>query len=149
MGDYLQLLHYDVGGFYRTHHDQDAHPRSAAGPRLLTVFFYLSNVEAGGGTHFPHLNLTVQPKRGRALIWPSMFDVDPSGTIVTPTVWSNRSMAMSNKRTGQQTATSNRLHRSVPPGLASRRRALANFFTPPAGTAPGPGGSFDWRTIHE
>ena len=46
--------------------------------RILTVFFYLNTVEAGGGTRFPALNdLTVQPVRGRVLIWPSVLDENP------------------------------------------------------------------------
>ena len=33
---------------------------------------------AGGGTRFTALNVTVRPKRGRALIWPSVYDDDPT-----------------------------------------------------------------------
>lgn len=33
-------------------------------------------MEAGGGTRFPKLNITVTPKTGRALIWPSVLDSD-------------------------------------------------------------------------
>ena len=47
------------------------------GPRILTFFFYLSDVEAGGGTDFPSLNITVQPKVGRAVLWPSVYDAEP------------------------------------------------------------------------
>jgi prolyl 4-hydroxylase len=43
----------------------------------MTVFLYLNEVEEGGGTEFPKLGLTVYPKRGRALIWPSVKDEDP------------------------------------------------------------------------
>ena len=49
----------------------------ACGPRILTFFLYLSDVEEGGETHFPSLRLSVQPKRGRALLWPSTLDQDP------------------------------------------------------------------------
>ena len=34
--------------------------------------------EEGGGTRFTELNLTVVPKPGRALMWPSVLDDDPS-----------------------------------------------------------------------
>jgi prolyl 4-hydroxylase len=47
------------------------------GVRVLTVFLYLNDVEEGGGTNFPALYLTVQSKRGRALIWPSVLDENP------------------------------------------------------------------------
>ena len=36
-----------------------------------------SDVEDGGGTSFPFLDITVQPKKGNALLWPSVLDEDP------------------------------------------------------------------------
>lgn len=77
-GEHVQVLRYDAGQFYKEHHDQNAHPRSPWGPRLFTFFLYLSNVEEGGGTRFTSLNMTVHPKPGRALVWPSVLDADPS-----------------------------------------------------------------------
>lgn len=44
----------------------------------MTVFLYLNDVEEGGGTHFDRLNITVTPKKGRALIWPSVLNRDPN-----------------------------------------------------------------------
>jgi prolyl 4-hydroxylase len=77
--DYLQLLRYEPGGFYHTHHDShDFQVYSATGHRILTFYTYLSDVEEGGGTNFPKLNITVTPKRGRALIWPNVKDEDPN-----------------------------------------------------------------------
>jgi prolyl 4-hydroxylase len=75
----LQLLRYTKGQFYKVHHDYiGAEQGSAQGVRILTVFLYLSDVDEGGGTNFPYLDdLTVQPKRGRALLWPSVLDEDP------------------------------------------------------------------------
>ena len=43
----------------------------------MTIFLYLNDVEAGGGTNFPELDITVMPKKGRVLIWPSVIDEDP------------------------------------------------------------------------
>jgi prolyl 4-hydroxylase len=43
------------------------------------VFLYLNEVEEGGGTHFKGLDITVQPKPGRAVVWPSVLDHDPNG----------------------------------------------------------------------
>ena len=54
--------------------DQEEFP---AGPRLLTAFLYLNDVEGGGGTNFPRLDITVMPKRGRLLLWPSVLNGDP------------------------------------------------------------------------
>lgn len=77
--EYLQLLKYEKGQFYRVHHDyienDDGRPQ---GPRILTAFLYLNDVEKGGGTNFPDLNLTVMPKKGRLLLWPSVLNEDPS-----------------------------------------------------------------------
>jgi prolyl 4-hydroxylase len=49
----------------------------SCGPRILTFFLYLSDVEEGGETVFPTLNIKVKPKKGRALLWPSVLDEDP------------------------------------------------------------------------
>merc|ERR1712107_467110 len=66
--EYLQLLRYEVGQFYKQHHDYISHhTQRQEGVRILTVFLYLNDVEEGGGTNFPKLGLTVQPKRGKAL----------------------------------------------------------------------------------
>lgn len=45
-----------------------------SGPRILTFFLYLSDVEEGGETAFPTLNLAVKPKKGKALLWPSVLN---------------------------------------------------------------------------
>jgi prolyl 4-hydroxylase len=52
-----------------------------SGARILTFFLYLSDVEEGGGTQFPNLGnppgLTVLPKKGKALLWPSVKNDNP------------------------------------------------------------------------
>lgn len=74
----LQLLRYELNQFYNTHHDYIEHQRDRqCGPRILTFFLYLSDIEEGGGTDFPQLGITVQPKRGRAVLWPSVYDSEP------------------------------------------------------------------------
>jgi hypothetical protein len=47
------------------------------GCRILTVYLYLNDVEEGGGTNFPVLDLTVMPKQGRVVLWPSVLDSNP------------------------------------------------------------------------
>jgi prolyl 4-hydroxylase len=44
---------------------------------VLTFFLYLSDVEEGGETVFTELGIKVKPKKGRALLWPSVLDADP------------------------------------------------------------------------
>jgi prolyl 4-hydroxylase len=76
--EYLQLLKYEVGQFYNTHHDYiHFHLERAQGVRILTVFLYLNDVDEGGGTNFPQLNVTVEAKRGRVLLWPSVKNESP------------------------------------------------------------------------
>ena len=76
--EYFQLLRYEVGQFYGKHHDYSEHVKERQeGVRILTVFFYLNDVEEGGGTDFPQVGVTVMPKRGSALLWPSTLDEAP------------------------------------------------------------------------
>ena len=76
--EYLQLLRYEEGQFYNEHHDYiHGDADRPVGPRILTIFLYLSDVEEGGGTRFGPLDMTVMPKRGRALVWPSVLNEDP------------------------------------------------------------------------
>jgi len=73
----FQLLRYEVGQFYRGHHDLSTINGKGAGSggwRILTFFTYLSDVEEGGETGFPRLGLAVKPKKGRAILWPSVYD---------------------------------------------------------------------------
>jgi len=71
----FQILKYSVGQFYRTHHDMSqSQTLRVAGPRILTFFLYFSDVEEGGETNFPRLGISVKPKLGRAILWPSVMD---------------------------------------------------------------------------
>ncbi len=75
----LQLLKYEVGQFYRKHHDYIEHQQHRrCGPRVLTFFLYLSGDVEGGATNFPKLGIAVKPKVGRAVLWPSVLNSDPS-----------------------------------------------------------------------
>lgn len=48
--------------------------RLACGPRILTFFLYLNDVEEGGETVFTNLkNVTVKPRKGRAVLWPNVY----------------------------------------------------------------------------
>jgi prolyl 4-hydroxylase len=74
----FQILEYEHDQFYRMHHDSNLKNREKpAGPRILTFFLYLSDVEEGGETYFNKLDLAVKPKKGRALVWPSVQNEQP------------------------------------------------------------------------
>lgn len=78
----LQLLRYEEGQYYRTHHDLIEHQiHRPPGARILTFYVYLNGYEdsglEGGETSFPQLGVTVTPKRGRAAIWSSVLNGDP------------------------------------------------------------------------
>ena len=75
--EYLQVLRYEKGGRYIAHHDQMTPRAAPAGPRVLTLFLYLSDGFEGGETRFPTLNITATPKLGRALLWPNVMDGNP------------------------------------------------------------------------
>lgn len=51
--------------------------KRAGGVRILTFFLYLSDVEEGGETDFPRMNVKVKPKKGRAVLWPSVLNDAP------------------------------------------------------------------------
>jgi prolyl 4-hydroxylase len=75
----FQLLRYEIGQEYKRHHDMSEEDNEQlSGPRILTFFLYLSDVEAGGGTQFTDLKppLTVTPKKGGAILWPSVHNED-------------------------------------------------------------------------
>ena len=71
----FQILRYEKDQFYESHHDFIEHQlKRPCGPRMLTFFLYLSDVEEGGGTRFTDLDITITPKIGRALLWPSILN---------------------------------------------------------------------------
>ena len=77
--EYVQVLRYGVGQYYQGHHDYiPAHAQLPCGPRVYTLFMYLSDVDEGGETAFERLKVSATPKRGRALLWPSTFDDRPT-----------------------------------------------------------------------
>ena len=81
----LQILQYQEHQYYNEHNDFiEYQVDRPCGSRILTFYIYLNTLpdEAGGGTNFPKLHLTVTPKLGRAILWPSIlndapFEMDP------------------------------------------------------------------------
>ena len=76
--EHMQLLRYGPNEYYRLHHDWIPEQLDAlCGPRAFTFFLYLSDVDEGGGTYFPYINITVKPKRGSAVWWPHGKPTNP------------------------------------------------------------------------
>jgi len=66
------LQHYDA---FDLSNDDGQRFASNGGQRVVTVLIYLNDVTRGGHTHFPMLDIKVQPKMGMALVFfPSTVD---------------------------------------------------------------------------
>jgi prolyl 4-hydroxylase len=78
--DSYNCIKYGVGGHYVYHYDFAAPADSKIGDdvyatdlkRIATWINYLSDVEAGGATIFPFLNVAIKPRKGAALFWYNM-----------------------------------------------------------------------------
>ncbi|XP_078659717.1 prolyl 4-hydroxylase subunit alpha-3-like [Branchiostoma floridae x Branchiostoma belcheri] len=71
-GEAFQVLNYGLGGFYEPHVDYFRAEQPAVmanGQRIVTFLFYLSDVEAGGATVFPRLNLAVPAVKNIAVMF--------------------------------------------------------------------------------
>ena len=73
-GEGLQVLHYLPGQQYEPHHDWFDPEQSGfaaitakGGQRIASLVMYLNTPEAGGGTAFPEIGLTVTAWRGSAV----------------------------------------------------------------------------------
>lgn len=72
----LQVVHYAETQEYRPHFDawkagteRHANRTANGGQRLITALMYLNEVDAGGETGFPKLNLEVSPLPGRMVLF--------------------------------------------------------------------------------
>ena len=76
-GEGLHILNYRPGQEYKEHLDYFAPTSKAAkNNRISTLVLYLNDVEEGGTTFFPKLNLTVCPQKGMAVYFEYFYN-DP------------------------------------------------------------------------
>ena len=75
-GEIVQGQRYHVGQEFRGHHDWFytnqaywADEEKCGGQRSWTAMIYLNDLDTGGATNFPHLDISVQPQRGALLLW--------------------------------------------------------------------------------
>lgn len=85
-GEGLQVLNYPPDKEYKPHYDyfstkngESTHLR-LGGQRIGTFIMYLNDVESGGETTFPLLNMKIGPKKGNALFF--SFTNDASETDI-------------------------------------------------------------------
>ncbi|XP_054153454.1 prolyl 4-hydroxylase subunit alpha-1-like [Oppia nitens] len=78
------VIKYGVGGYYTNHYDV-AVVRPFTGEqygepydRIATLITYLSDVQSGGATVFPRLDVRVEPRKGSAVFW---FNLKSSGLV--------------------------------------------------------------------
>lgn len=76
--DYVMKLYKKNEGFFATHIDQK---NGNSSTRLFGLVFYLNDVEEGGETEFPDLNIKVKAKKGKSLIFPCNFLFPHRGNI--------------------------------------------------------------------
>ncbi|MCZ8533329.1 2OG-Fe(II) oxygenase [Psychrobacillus psychrodurans] len=74
-GEGLQILRYTPGQEYKAHHDFfSSTSKVASNNRISTLVMYLNDVEQGGETFFPKLNLSVTPKKGMAVYFEYFYN---------------------------------------------------------------------------
>ncbi|XP_022209520.2 prolyl 4-hydroxylase subunit alpha-1-like [Drosophila obscura] len=73
--DKLLIINYGTGGQYMPHRDYFGPKYNKyieRGDRIATALFYLNDVEQGGKTVFPYLEISCTPIKGSALVFHSM-----------------------------------------------------------------------------
>ncbi|WP_243523774.1 2OG-Fe(II) oxygenase [Bacillus pseudomycoides] len=74
-GEGLHVLKYTPGQEYKAHYDYFAeHSRAAENNRISTLVMYLNDVEEGGETYFPKLDLSIAPKKGSAVYFEYFYN---------------------------------------------------------------------------
>jgi hypothetical protein len=76
----IRIKKYSPGGVDRYDEHVDVGNYNSA-RRYLAFFLYLNDIDerGAGGTKFPYLDLTVQPKAGRVLVFPPLWMFPHSG----------------------------------------------------------------------
>ena len=73
----LHVLRYTPGQEYKAHFDYFSSTSQAAqNNRICTIVLYLNDVEEGGETYFPHLDLSVAPHKGMAVYFEYFYQDD-------------------------------------------------------------------------
>lgn len=74
-GEGIQVLNYKPGEQFKAHHDYFKEgTKSAENNRISTLIMYLNDVEEGGETTFPLLDISVSPKKGDAIYFEYFYN---------------------------------------------------------------------------
>ena len=75
-GEALQGQRYNAGQYFKSHTDWFqsnargwAHEKDNGGQRAITAMVYLNDVNDGGETDFPRLDIAIAPRTGTLLAW--------------------------------------------------------------------------------
>lgn len=71
--EYWQATNYPGKGEFYYHLDSGYWDDHYAGDRILTFLLYLNTPLKGGGTHFRALDVYVEARAGRLLVWDNLF----------------------------------------------------------------------------
>tara|TARA_B100000287_G_scaffold158544_1_gene149560 strand:- start:915 stop:1556 length:642 start_codon:yes stop_codon:yes gene_type:complete len=87
-----QFLGYNPGGHYKKHNDgehfnYETRQWEKCMPRDISFLFYLNEEYGGGELEFPDLGLTIKPKKGMMIAFPSYKDFAHK---VHPVTWGHR-----------------------------------------------------------
>jgi len=76
----FNIQRYDPGGHFSKVHAE----RTTVGNshRVLAWMTYLNDVSDGGSTHFVHQDISVQPEKGKTLIWPAEWTHAHAGNVL-------------------------------------------------------------------
>ena len=84
----LQVVHYASGEEYSPHYDawdksteRGRRCMARGGQRMLTCLLYLNDVEHGGGTSFPNLDMEIRARKGRMVLF---HNCHPGSTVCHP-----------------------------------------------------------------
>lgn len=93
----LQVANYGIGGQYEPHYDFKETNDSddiTRGNRIATILIYMTDVEVGGATVFPHAGASLQPRKGSAVLW---YNLLQSGEVDRRTLHAGCPVYMGNK----------------------------------------------------
>ena len=81
------ILYYQKGHYMTPHHDWPYDPRKLdyyqkAGTRDAVALVYLNDDFVGGETYFPHIDVSIKPKKGRMSVWNHTEDLDLDWSLI-------------------------------------------------------------------